>query len=273
MKRIYISILTLAALAFAMMMGSCSKTNSTTNVTVGFHFHSYIDTSVLDPAGYVYQAYRDGNGRLEHLNIAQMYVSNIAVHMYKGAWQPLTGVVIMKRIDNEEYQLGQIPSGAMDSVKFTVGLGNALNSQPPSSYSASSPLDSVLATETGPMWGSNMAGMATMASTSGYTFVNVQGYDSTDHLPFSYQIGGYGDTTNIVMAVPGGFNFNPILTNGGINYIHIYADYGKLLQAITPMNSGNTNSAFYGPNPAPANTLLNSIKSIFGFECLPPINC
>jgi hypothetical protein len=159
-------------------------------------------------------------------------------------------------------------------VRFTVGLGNALNSQQPSAFSLSSPTDSVLATGSQAealMYGSGMAGMSTMPS--GYTFMNIQGYDSTDALPFSYQVGGYGDTVNVVLGYGGGFNFVPVLTGGGLNLIHIIADYGKLLQSIPTINSTNNNSTFYGPNPTPSNTLLNNIKNMFRWECDPPINC
>lgn len=262
-------------LGSAFLLGSCKKNNSSQNVLVGFHFHSWIGDSALDPSFYATEAYQDANHRLEYLTLAQLYLSNISVHMLNGAWQPLTGVVIMKRIDQEQYPLGTIPSGMMDSVKFTVGLGNNLNMMLPSTF-AGLAIDSALYNNTALMWGSNMNGMTGMPS--GYTFINVQGRDSSDHLPFSYQIGGYGDTANVTLAVPGGFNFNPVYTQpGAINFIHIVVDYGKLIQVINPMTTGNNISSFYGSNPAPANTILQNLMQnmnvIFHWECTPPINC
>ncbi len=101
-------------------------------------------------------------------------------------------------------------TGLIDTVKYTVGLGNALNSQSPTSYSTTSATDSVISSLESPvMWGSGMAGMTGMAS--GYTFMNIQGRDSTDHLNINYELGGYGDTVNIVLVYPGGFSFLPVL--------------------------------------------------------------
>jgi putative Mn2+ efflux pump MntP len=275
MKNLIIS--TLAGMFMAiMLMTGCSKTNtSNTQVLVGFHFHTFIGGNLVDPFFYPQQAFTDSAGRYEHLQVAQFYVTNIAIHLYgTNTWVPIASDVIEKRIQNEIYPLGNITSAAMDSVRFTVGLGNALNSQQPSAFSLSSPTDSVLATGSQAealMYGSGMAGMSTMPS--GYTFMNIQGYDSTDALPFSYQVGGYGDTVNVVLGYGGGFNFVPVLTGGGLNLIHIIADYGKLLQSIPTINSTNNNSTFYGPNPTPSNTLLNNIKNMFRWECDPPINC
>jgi hypothetical protein len=264
------------------MTSSCKKvpTTTTTNnsldtISVGFHFHTFIGGNLVDPVDYVYQAFQDSSTppRTLHLSAAQFYFSNIAIHLVdSNRWIPLTNLVVIKRISNEIYPIGRIPSDVMDSVRFTVGIGNGLNSQMPSSFSTTSPFDSVLSsTEQAPMWGSGMAGMNGMAS--GYTFMNIIGYDSTNSLPFSYQIGGYGDTVNVVLSYSTGFNFVPILGGGELNLFHIVADYGKLLQVLNPLTPTNTNSTFYGPAPAASNTLLNNIKNMFRWECSPPINC
>jgi len=221
MKKSIISSLAAAFIAILLISG-CSKTNNTSSnssVLVGFHFHTFIGGNLVDPFYYPSQGFPDSNGRVEHLQVAQFYVSNIAIHLYgTNTWIPISNDVIEKRIQNEIYPLGNITSAAMDSVRFTVGLGNILNSQIPSSFSVTSSTDSVLATGSQAealMWGSGMAGMAGMAS--GYTFMNIQGYDSTDALPFSYQIGGYGDTVNVALGYQGGFNFVPVLTGGQLN--------------------------------------------------------
>ena len=280
MKKYISSAVLILVAAFAFMtVSSCKKTTTTTNnnqITVGFHFHSWIGGVALDPFFYASQAYPDSLGRILNLTTAQFYISNIAIHTTTGGWQqPKPGLIMMKRIDNETYTLGTINAGLIDTVKYTLGVGFPDNTLSPSSFSASNPLDSVLSsTEASLMFGSGMAGMSSMPS--GYTFMNIQGRDSTDHLPLNYQIGGYGDTVNIVLTYPGGFSFSPLLPGGQINYIHQAIDYGTLLQILNPLNSGNNNSTFYGTNPNPANNILNALRqnnNIIHWECLPPINC
>jgi hypothetical protein len=279
MKKFNFQALLLVGLVFTAIVSSCKKPTTTTNgnqITVGFHFHSWIGGQALSPALYASEAYPDSLGRILILTTAQFYISNIAIHTTTGGWQsPQPGLVIMKRIDNETYTLGNITPGLIDSVKYTVGVGNPFNTQAPSYFSPTNPLDSVLSsTESALMFGSAMAGMNGMPS--GYTFMNIQGRDSTDHLNLNYQIGGYGDTVNILLTFPGGFSFSPVLPGGEINYIHQAIDYGTLLKIFNPLNSGNTNSQFWGTTPAPADTILNQLKlnnNIIHWECLPPINC
>jgi methanobactin biosynthesis MbnP-like protein len=281
MKKNIFGITVLVASIFTVLVFSCKKPApavNTSQITVGFHFHSWIGGVALSPALYAYEPYPDSLGRTLTLTTAQFYISNIAIHTTTGGWQqPQPGLIMLKRIDNEAYTLGNINPGLIDTVKYTIGVGNPLNTQAPTAFSTSSATDSVLSsTEAALMFGSAMPGMTGMAS--GYTFMNIQGRDSTDHLSLNYQLGGYGDTVNIVLIYPGGFSFSPVLPGGEINYIHQAIDYGTLLQVFNPLNSGNTNSQFWGTNPSPANSLLNALKlnsinNIIHWECSPPINC
>lgn len=283
MKKLIILPFIATIILFTCMTSSCKKSteavkstaDTDSTVYVGFHFHTFIGTNLVDPVMFPSQWFTDSLNRLLNLEVAQFYITNIAIHLYgTSTWIPISGDVVLKRINNEVYPLATIKSAEMDSVRFTVGLGNGLNSAAPSAYSTSSPLDSVLSTnEQTAMWGSGAVGSS---PTTGYTFMNIQGYDSTDHLPLSYQIGGFGDTVNIQLGYPSGFNFVPVLTGGQLNLIHIIADYGKLMQVLYPFTNSNTNSTFYGPspnNPVPAKTLWQNIQNMFRWECTPPINC
>lgn len=272
----YLAVLAVTTM-FLFSCGGGNKTTTATTVVVGFHFHTTLNgvPGEFNP-GQGEQFYTDVAGRNEALlPPTQFYMTNIGIHLTNGAWQTFPGQVLLIRMQEREYVLGSIPLGSMDSIRFTVGLGNGLNSQSPSSFSTTSALDSVLSTnEQAAMWGSGMAGMANMAS--GYTFINFSGYDSTDHLPFSYQVGGYGDTVNIALGYAGGFNFVPPLYDGQVNLIHEYFDYGLLLHLAYP-NLTNTNStgSFYGTGQQQtnANYLLQFIPQVITWECTPPINC
>lgn len=280
MKKNIFQALLIIGSVFTLMVFSCKKPSTTptnsSQITVGFHFHSWIGGVALDPTGYASEAYPDSIGRILLLTTAQFYITNIAIHTTTGGWQqPQPGLVMLKRIDNEAYTIGTINPGLIDSVKYTIGIGNPLNTQAPTAFSTSSALDSVISSsEAALMFGSNMPGMNGMPS--GFTFMNIQGRDSTDHLNLNYQIGGYTDTVNIVLSYPGGFSFSPQLPGTEVNYIHQAIDYGTLLQVLNPLNSGNTNSQFWGTNPTPANTILNTLKlnnNVIHWECSPPINC
>jgi hypothetical protein len=258
-------------IALAMMvlisLTGCHKVDSTIPTAfLGLHMHTSIDSNQIGPGA---PGYRDSLGRLESLSLADLYVTRVSLrNKSTQQWYTIPNSIILKRIDNDEYPIGNVPAGTYDAVQFTVGLGNALNSQGPSYYMSTSGLpaaDSVLSTtEQAVMWGSMMNGMS---ATSGYTFVNVQGYDSTDHTSFSYQIGGYGDTVQVIL--PGEFTLaanQPQI----VQYIHIIADYGKLLQNINLSIPANANSSFYGTSPATANSLLNNIIRMFRYECSTP---
>jgi hypothetical protein len=263
---------TFLAVVFAalIMAGSgCHQTNGSPQALVGLHFHTYIDTNLVDPVLYPTQWFQDSLGRLEHLSAAQFYVTNLSFHNKSSQqWYTIAGSVFIKRISNEVYPVGNIPAATYDAISFTVGLGNALNSQSPSAFSTTTGYDTVLSTtEQAVMWGSGMAGMSSMPS--GYTFMNVQGYDSADHIPFSYQVGGYGDTVNITLPYPAGFT---IAANepSTLQLVHVIADYGKLLQTVRPINSTNNNSSFYGVTPGTANSIWSNIIKMFRYECPVP---
>ena len=257
---------------FTMIMAAtgCTKVNNTEpTATVGLHMHTAIDTNQVDPL-VSSEYYPDANGRLENLSLAQMYVSNVSFrNKSTQVWHTIANSIFLKRIQNELYPVGTIPAGTYDAVKFTIGVGNALNSAAPSSYSTTTGPDTVLSlTETAVMWGSMMNGMTGMAS--GYTFANIQGYDSTDHVAFSYQLGGYGDTAVVTLPYTAGFTLaanEPQV----VQYIHIIADYGKLLQNINL--AAHPTGSFYSTTPANVTNAANvwsNIVNMFRYECPVP---
>lgn len=279
MKKSIIYPFIITFFALALLAGGCTQVNnSNPQALVGLHFHTFIDTNLVDPVVYTVEAFPDSLGRVEHLSVAQFYVTNLAFRNKSSQqWYTIPNSIILKRIDNEIYPVGNIPAGTYDAVQFTIGLGNTLNSQTPSYYTGNSSLpaaDSVLSTtEQQAMFGSSMAGTSNMAAISGYTFMNVQGYDSLDHIAFSYQIGGYGDTVQITLPYGAGFTIAANQPNV-LQLIHLEADYGKLLQTLRPINTNNSNSSFYSIQPAPANSLWQNIIRMFRYECpVPNGNC
>ncbi len=275
MKKLIVIKSSIVALAFALMvMTGCHQVNNTTPLAlVGLHFHTFIDTNLVDPVLYSTQYFPDSLGRSEVLTTAQFYLTSLSFRNKSNQqWYTIPNSIILKREQNELYPVGNIPAATYDAIAFTVGLGNNLNYQDPSYYTGNSSLpsaDSVLSTtEQAVMWLSNMSGMTGMAS--GYTFMIVQGYDSTDHTPFSYQIGGFGDTVRIILPYAAGFTIAPNEPST-LQPIHVIADYGKLLQFIH-LNTAS-NGCFYSTTPANITNAANAwnyIIRMFRYECPTP---
>ena len=265
MNNIKYSILVVASVMIA--LAGC-KDKATPMAYVGMHMHTSIDTVQIDPG--VPNVYvNDSLGRLEMLTVAQIYITNISFrNKSTQQWYTIPGSIMLKRIENELYPMANIPAATYDALRFTVGLDNTLNSAAPSSYSSSTGWDTVLANNSSLMWGSGMVGMTGMAS--GFTFLNVQGYDSTDHVAFSYQLGGLGDTVQVTLPYPAGFTLSPNEPNI-VQYVHLIADYGKLLQNINLAVSPN--GSFYSTVPANVTNATNARRNIinmFRYECAVP---
>jgi hypothetical protein len=259
------------AVAFALcILSACHKVSDSNGTAyIGLHMHTSIDTVQVDPIlsnVYLY----DSLGRYERLTLAQMYVTNISLRDKSSQqWYTVASSIILKRIQNELYPIGSVPAGTYDAIRFTIGLGNALNAKTPSWYTVATSPDTVLSTnEAAVMWGSMVAGVS--GTPSGYTALNVQGYDSTDHVAFSYQLGGYGDTAVITLPYTAGFTLSPNEPQV-VQYIHVIADYGTLLQNINlPMHP---TGSFYSTNPTDvsnATNAWNNIINMFRYECPVP---
>ena len=256
----------ITGIALIILASGCTKVNPSP-AYIGLHLHTYIDTNVVDPVvSDIY--YPDHNGRMEMLNVAEFYLTNLQLRVQSTQqWYTVQGSIILKWEHNEPYYIANIPAGTYDDVRFTVGLNNTLNSAAPSSYpttGSSSSADTVLGqTEAALMWGSG-------STTLGYTFMNVQGYDSTDHKAFSYQFGGMGDTVQVTLPVE---KFIMANNEAGVpQLIHIICDYGKLLQNTNMVTSPT--GSFYGPTQqqnvvngiwTPAN-----VQGMFRYECSTP---
>ena len=247
---------------------------STQMAYVGLHLHTYIGDSIISPGvdpsvgvTNVYdQEWHDAAGRYEFLTMANVYISNVAFYSStKKQWYTMPGSLLMKRIENEEFNIDSVPADTYDSVRFTVGLGPDYDSKAPSSYSTnpSSGADTVLSTNESFMYG---------GSSNGYYFMNIAGnvdtsalHNGTGLIPFAYGLGAPGDTLQVTIP-PTATNSFQILPNlPGAQLVHIIFDYGKLLQSI-PITTP-TNIAAPNGNWMP---VWNNVPGMFRFECSSP---
>jgi hypothetical protein len=242
------------------------RKSNTPTALLGLHIHTFIDTNLVDPSNLnVY--YPDSNGRVEKLNYAQFYLTNVSLHsMSSGNWVLMPGSIMLKREENEEYVMGNVPADSYDDIRFTVGLDPSLNNANPSSYSTTSGADTVLSTNESLMYFGNG---------QGYKFIALDGYvdtsaahNQTNPIHFSYAIGGNGDTVQVTMKQQA---FTLAAGVPGVQFIHIIADYGKLIQTIDMSNSANrVVSSPTAPPTGAAATIWNRILNMFRYECTTP---
>jgi hypothetical protein len=241
---------------------SCKKKDSTTTTpptpmgTIAFHLHTNIDTTEADSGVVVVDHV---SGKKFQLNVAQFYVSGIVAYKTDGTAEPVNNAYLLKNIDQEEYIIGQVPTGNYSKISFNVGVDAATNATSPSSHTG------VLGIQNPDMW---------FGSTSqGYIFMNVQGYADTTathtgnaNQAFAYQLGGNAELKTINMPTMAS---NVVVTATNTSALpaefHIICDYGILLNNVsfktnipiaTPFNSDSTT----------IKQIYNNVPSMFRYE-------
>jgi hypothetical protein len=237
---------------------SCRKKDTTTSTPptpkgdLYFHLHTNIDTTEAD-SGIVCS---DAAGRKFQLNIAQFYLSGIALKKTDGSVYNISGAYVLKTISEEVYMVASgVPAGNYSSVSFNVGIDASTNQTDPASHSPGP-----LAMQDPSMW---------FGSTSqGYIFVNVQGladtsatHTGTVNYPFSYKLG----TSSLLRTVNMPSQAFSVVANQSA-VVHMVADCGKLLEGV---NFKTQNSATPFGNAAEVSTaaqIANNIQNMFRYE-------
>lgn len=220
--------------------------------TLMLHLHTYIWENEVDAFNIVYT---DVDDRKMSLSFAQMYISGIELVKADGSIYPLEGVKILKLFETETYLLAEVPIGNYKSAKFKVGLDAATNSADPSTNT------SLL--NRPEMW------FGTTAQPDGYVFINMQGkIDTTADAsgttaqmqPFNIKIGTGAHYKQVTMPD------QPFtITKGNVEYLHMVADYRKLLNGVNLRQPLNVNSVTDNAS-ALAGTIANNIPYIFHYE-------
>ncbi len=233
---------------------SCKKTTSTATGTVYIHLHTNIDTNEVADTTVLYT---DAIGRHFGLNSAQFFVSNIVLQNADGTSYTMKNAYILKGIDSEQYLVGTAPVGTYTSFKFNVGLDATTNAKAPSSFTTTGYLPS------SEMWFGN--------TTQGYMFMKLKGFadtttaqNGTSLMPFSYEIGSAANLKTVSMPVRSGTYAPYTLVSGGVIYLHLICDYGKLLSVIDFKTQQSTDT--YNTNPAIATAIANNFSNLFKYE-------
>lgn len=211
------------------------------------HMHTNIDSTEVE-AGDVA---KDANGRRFQLDKAQFILSGVQLKKADGTYQLLDNVYVLKDIETEELEIGNVPAGNYVSVKFTVGVDASNNVKAPSAFTGSNPLADV----------NNWFGSAD----KGFIFLNVEGKadvsagqnGSVDHA-FSYQLGTSANLKTIELPNQA---FSVVANQD--NFVHLTCDYGLLLEGID--FSVNASASPF-TNAAVCNQIANNISRMFRYE-------
>ncbi len=257
-KAIFLAI----SLTIFISIFSCKKDSSTTTTTnpatptgtLVLHLHTNVDSNEVD---FYDTVYHTTAGRKISVSRAQLFISHIQAVQLNGAVIDLSGISILKVMENEEYVIGKIPVGNYKSVNFSVGLDNTVNTTAPT-------VGSIFNNPT--MWFNS-----SYASSDGYVFANFQGkIDTTTHAngtvtnmqPFVYKIGTNAHFTNINMPEQ---DF-AVLANTK-QYVHIIIDYNKFFNGVPLNQSANLNVSTAAANStAIGNLVAANIVSLFHYE-------
>jgi hypothetical protein len=254
MKRIAILIPAVAALLCALLITGC-KTNNAGNAILALHIHTYLDSNEIVFG----TSYPNPAGRNITVNRAEFYISNIVLTGTDGSLTAVSGTVLVAP-PAEDYIVGSIPVGNYKSITFNVGIPVTNNHDDPSAHGGGDPLSS------------QTPSMHFASNTDGYIFMAFEGLvDSsvsgtgTPSKPFSYHIGTDSLLRPVVMPDHSVAPYNtPFSANAGkATYIHIIADYARLVRGVD-MNANNiTNTTDVKPL---ADTLANHIPGMFRYE-------
>ena len=283
MKKIFkFSLLPLAAagLFFTGQFSSCKKSSSTTSADSGtfyFHLHTNIaDTTIggnTDGAdsnstgiGMV-PWYFDGDttGRRIQLLIPQFFVYNVMVINSAGNMIPIKNAYLLKGLDSEDYVVGKAPVGTYIGAMFTVGLDATTNATAPTTNFVTG--GNPYPTESTMWYGATSMGYKGMYIVGNYD--TSASHNGMNPIPFSFSL-PVSLTTRYPVTLPnrgtGSYaSFQPyLLTSGGIQYIHILCDYGKLLQVINLRTSNQTDGMT--TNVPIADSLAANLPNMFRYE-------
>ena len=248
-----IGIAALAATIF--VTTSCNKKNddATPTGTIYLHMHSNVDSSEVESSE---EWYADATGRHISLSTAQFYIADVTLKNANGTTYTISKYVL-KTIDSEEYLVGTAPVGTYTGVSMTIGVKGTDNTAAASGTAATNPL----ADEN--MWFSDHA--------NGHIFLKIEGradttaaQNGTGSVPFAYYVGGSANLKTIDLPARTGSFTTYILTAGNAQFVHLVADYGKLLSVLDFKTQDSTNS--FSQNPVIATTIANNMGNFIRYE-------
>ncbi|HZV71003.1 MAG TPA: MbnP family protein [Saprospiraceae bacterium] len=194
--------------------------------SLAFHIHTLIDANEVENYGEVLAT---EEGRQISVTTAQLYISNVKLIKTDGSVVDGPSSILLVKQGVEEYEIGDVPAGDYKTVRFDVGLPDAVN--------ASVPNPSDLTLYNPSMW------FGATPQPDGFVFLNFQGsVDTTDALtglnliPFDFRIGTNAHRVTITMPDE---NFSVVPDQQAV--VHLEANYANILDLVDLNVAGNLN--------------------------------
>ncbi len=254
MKRSYIAILAIIALAATTAFTACKKkknntTPATPKGTLYMHIQAAIDTTEIG----VNDTAVDASGRRIRLSVGEFYISSVTLHKADGSYITLNKAYVLKQLDGEHYFVDSVAAGNYTYISFSVGIDATTNTNKPTSYPSTHPL----AQQSPNMWFGTPE--------QGYIFMYIQGLTDTTatqtgllNYPISYKTGTSAMLRNITMpAKPFTIAGNQATT------IHLRADFGKALQGINFITNAEATPWL---NSGIATQVANNAQNMFSYD-------
>lgn len=251
---ISISILATGLFAFMMVFTACHKDENPAPSTgsILFHLHTLAGDDEVENYGDTMEL---TDGRKIAVTTAQLYLSNIKLIKTDGSVVDGPDTIVFMHQGTEEYELGSVPAGNYKSVRFDVGLSDAVNASTPA---ASDPI----------LYQSSMW-FGAAAQPDGFVFINFQGTidttsagNGTDLVPFAYKIGTNANRVTVTMP-----DQNHTIVPDQLDVFHIVVNYAALLDGVQLNNSGNLQLTTAAQNnSALANQIVINIVGMFEYE-------
>lgn len=271
MKKIFKNYQTLIFMSIIsiFIVGGCKDKNdptpsNTTDTTeqpytgpTGFlrlHLHNYIDQEeVLGPD----EVYKNNAGRQISFNKTNLFISKIELIKKDGSVYKVPGKIILKNVDEDTYDIGDVPPGFYKSIRFYVGLDGETNKKSPSSAT------DVLSNQT--MW------YGAAAQPDGYAFINFEGKIDTsanadgpekDMQPFSYKLGTAKNFKQVIMP-----DYEYAVIVNKTQFLHLYLDWNQFFKNVPLNNPANLKvSSIEAPAKDIETIIGNNITSMFKYE-------
>ncbi len=239
---------------FFILFVSCKKDSAPESKpgAVSMHLHTFAGTSEVENYG---DTITLPDGRKLTVTTAQLYISNVKLIKTDGGVVDGPSTIVLMQQGIEDYDLGDVPSGNYKSVRFDVGLSDAVNASTPVST------DPVLFQPS--MW------YGATAQPDGFVFLNFQGtIDTTSSAhgntlyPFQYKIGTNDHRVTVTMP-----DLNYQVLPDQLTVLHLEADYAKILDGIQLSGSGNLSiTTVEQQSWSWISIITNNIASMFVYE-------
>lgn len=248
------SILSAGVFAFILSITACHDNNNASPSTgsLALHLHTFVGDNEAENYGDTLVL---SNGRKISVTAAQLYLSNFKLIKTDGSIIDGPDTVVFLRQGTEEYELGDALAGNYKSIRFDVGLSDAINGSTPNAS------DPVLYQPS--MW------FGASVQPDGFVFINFQGIidttlnaNGTNLIPFAYKIGTNTNLETVTMP-----DQNHTIVPDQLDVFHIEVNYAGLLDGIQLSNSDNLQLTTAVQNSsALASQIVANIANIFQYE-------